>query len=171
MDSARFDGLIRRFGQSRSRRQALRGIGAAALGVVGFARAGTGRVASAIIICPECQTPDSAGTGCVPDPNQEGISCDDGDPCTHTDTCPSLSSDQAGVCTGISVVCTPLDQCHDAGVCNSNSGCPAPTLTVGSCKNGHVKGGPCDCDGSCCGVGRDCVGQAGKRRCVDGNVQ
>ena len=46
MDSEQFDGLVRCFGQARSRRQTLRGMGAAALGAVGFARAGTVGVAA-----------------------------------------------------------------------------------------------------------------------------
>jgi cysteine-rich repeat protein len=47
----------------------------------------------------------------------DGTLCDDGDLCTQTDTC------QAGVCIGTNpVVCTALDQCHLAGVCNPATG-------------------------------------------------
>jgi MYXO-CTERM domain-containing protein len=62
--------------------------------------------------------------------------CDDSDLCTQTDTC------QAGICTGADlVVCTPLDTCHDAGVCD-----PA----TGSCSNPEKADGiECD-DGDLC---------------------
>ncbi len=47
----------------------------------------------------------------------DGAACNDADACTQSDSC------MAGVCTGIDpVVCTPLDQCHDAGMCDSATG-------------------------------------------------
>jgi len=51
-----------------------------------------------------------------------GTTCSDGNACTQTDVC------QAGICTGTSpVICTALDQCHDAGVCDPATGvCPNP---------------------------------------------
>jgi RHS repeat-associated protein len=46
-----------------------------------------------------------------------GVLCDDGDPCTQTDTC------QNGVCIGgNAVVCVATDQCHVPGVCDSSTG-------------------------------------------------
>ena len=52
----------------------------------------------------------------------------DGDLCTQTDSC------QAGVWTGSDpVVCTPSDQCHDAGVCDPGTGvCSDPPKADGS---------------------------------------
>jgi hypothetical protein len=216
MDAERFDRMVRRLGRERSRRQALRGMGAAALGILGVARARTVDVGAQIIVCPVCQTPDSAGTDCVADPTQNGVACNEGNACTRTDTC------QNGKCVGGNpITCAPLDQCHDAGICNPNTGrctdpvkpngaacdagnacttgdtcqtgscvageavvcpvpdachvagscdaasggCTAPKRTANPCASGRVKGVACDCDGTCCSAGRNCVGTPGQRRC------
>ena len=46
-------------------------------------------------------------------PVANGTSCEDGNLCTNSSAC------QAGSCVGGNpVVCTALDQCHDAGTCN-----------------------------------------------------
>ncbi|NUQ75807.1 MAG: S8 family serine peptidase [Polyangiaceae bacterium] len=65
-----------------------------------------------------------------------GSPCDDGDACSQVDIC------NAGVCTGNSpVVCAALDQCHDAGVCDS---------ATGECSSlSKPDGTACD-DGSAC---------------------
>ena len=62
--------------------------------------------------------------------------CDDGDACTQLDNCVS------GVCAGTTpVICSPLDQCHDAGVCDSGTGiCSNPEKADGT---------PCDDFDSC----------------------
>jgi cysteine-rich repeat protein len=66
-----------------------------------------------------------------------GSACNDGNACTQTDTC------QSGSCSGANpVVCTAMDQCHDAGTCN--------TLT-GTCSN------PAKPDGSACNDGSACT--------------
>lgn len=84
-----------------------------------------------------CAAPDqchTAGT-CVPatgvcsyPAKAPGSICDDGNPCTQTDTC------QAGACTGASpVVCAPADLCHTAGACNPINGiCSYPTKPNGT---------------------------------------
>ncbi len=66
-------------------------------------------------------------------PVMDGAGCNDGSACTQTDTC------QSGVCQGANpVVCTPSDQCHDAGTCDPMTGVcsdpPAPDDT--SCDDG-----------------------------------
>lgn len=64
-----------------------------------------------------------------------GTPCDDGNPCTQTDTC------QAGVCNGSNpVTCPAPDQCHLAGVCDTSTGvCSNPTKTNGStCSDGNA---------------------------------
>ena len=69
------------------------------------------------------------------DPICLGRSCDDGDACTQADAC------QAGACTGASpVVCSPLDQCHDAGVCDPGTGvCSNPAKPDNStCDDGDA---------------------------------
>jgi cysteine-rich repeat protein len=63
--------------------------------------------------------------------------CTDGTACTQADSC------QGGVCVGgVPVVCVPLDDCHDAGVCNPLDGL---------CSN------PARADGSACDDGDDCT--------------
>src|SRR5262249_26219073 len=65
-----------------------------------------------------CSTPAS--------PN--GTTCNDGNACTRTDSC------QLGSCTGgNTVVCTALDQCHVAGVCDTSTGvCSNPEVPDGT---------------------------------------
>jgi hypothetical protein len=73
----------------------------------------------------QCQ-PD---TGLCTDPIQEdGTPCDDINPCTLTDSC------QAGACVGADpLTCTPLDQCHLAGVCEPSTGqCTNPAKPDGT---------------------------------------
>lgn len=75
--------------------------------------------------------------------------CDDGDPNTVGDVC------RAGVCVGTSrcagVVCSALNQCHHAGVCNP---------TTGVCSNpAKADGASCD-DGSGATIDDQCVGGA-----------
>ena len=78
----------------------------------------------------------STGT-CSNPAKPNGSSCNDGNACTHTDTC------QSGVCTGGNpVVCPAPNQCHDPGTCN-----PA----TGSCSN------PTKFDGSTCNDGNACT--------------
>jgi hypothetical protein len=74
-----------------------------------------------------CQTgKTSCTTGqqtCVPTGNvKDTTPCDDGNPCTQTDTC------QSGTCTGSSpIMCTASDPCHVPGTCNPATGvCPNP---------------------------------------------
>jgi hypothetical protein len=68
-------------------------------------------------------------------PKADGTSCSDGSACTQTDTC------QTGACVGSNpVVCPPLDQCHDAGVCDPGSGiCSDPNRIDGTaCNDGDA---------------------------------
>jgi len=71
--------------------------------------------------------------GCV-NAKLTGTSCSDGNACTQTDVC------QAGVCTGTNpVICTALDQCHDAGICDPGTGvCSDPNKPDGTtCDDGQ----------------------------------
>src|SRR5439155_503346 len=64
-----------------------------------------------------------------------GSTCNDGNACTRTDTC------QTGACVSSNpVVCTPQDQCHDAGTCNPATGmCSKPAKPDGSaCTDGNA---------------------------------
>jgi len=69
-------------------------------------------------------------------------SCDDGDACTRTDSC------VGGRCVGRNpVVCTALDRCHDAGVCDPATGvCTNPAKANGTpCEDGVLCNGPEAC--------------------------
>src|SRR5439155_19815 len=72
----------------------------------------------------------STGT-CSNPAKPNGSSCNDGNACTHTDTC------QSGVCAGANTaVCPAPDQCHDAGTCDPATGpCPNPAKPDGSASN------------------------------------
>ncbi|MEP7123054.1 MAG: kelch repeat-containing protein [Byssovorax sp.] len=65
-----------------------------------------------------------------------GNKCNDGDPCTQTDTC------MAGTCMGLAVTCAALDACHTAGTCDA---------TTGACTN------PVASDGTTCNDGDGCT--------------
>ena len=80
-----------------------------------------------------------------------GAVCDDGDACTLVDEC------NAGVCQGSNpVVCSPMDECHDAGVCDPLTGAcsPVPKPNGSACDDGN----PCTTDacqtGTCTGVSK-----------------
>jgi cysteine-rich repeat protein len=97
-----------------------------------------------------CAAPDQCNDGacdpatgaCAASPKPDGATCDDGNPCTRSDTC------RAGICTaGAPVVCGPADQCHQAGVCD-----PA----TGRCNPAKPDATPCD-DGNACTAGDACV--------------
>lgn len=64
----------------------------------------------------------------------DGTICDDGNACTQKDVC------MGGQCLGTTpVVCKALDQCHDAGTCNTQTGvCANPAKADGaSCEDGN----------------------------------
>lgn len=75
-----------------------------------------------------------------------GAGCTDGSACTTGDAC------SGGACSGSPVVCTPLDQCHVAGVCNPGSGlCSNPNAMDGSpCSDGNNCTGNDACSGGAC---------------------
>lgn len=81
--------------------------------------------------------------------------CDDGNACTATDIC------ENGDCMGNTpVVCQALDQCHDAGICDPDTGlCSNPPLSDGSgCDDSNIctEGDHCE-SGSCIsGIPLDC---------------
>ncbi|WP_437669506.1 FG-GAP repeat protein [Sorangium sp. So ce131] len=104
-------------------------------------RAGTCTGESSVVCTPRDACHDAGvcdpATGlCSNLPRPDGTPCDDADACTTSDVCAS------GVCAGEhSVVCTPRDACHDAGVCD-----PA----TGLCSNlPRPDGTPCDDADAC----------------------
>ena len=81
-----------------------------------------------------------------------GTTCNDGNACTTSDVCTN------GTCGGTAVVCTALDQCHDAGTC-SGGVCSNPVKTNGTtCNDGNActEGDVCT-NGTCvAGAAKDC---------------
>lgn len=105
---------------------------------------------------------------CSNPPKLDNTPCNDGSACTQSDTC------QAGVCVGgAPVVCTALDECHDAGTCSPATGnCSNPQKPDGSpCSSGTCAGGVCTCQPSCapgsCDVDDGCGGICG---CSGGQI-
>src|SRR5262249_23847735 len=85
--------------------------------------------------CHRAGTCDPETGACTNPALEDGFPCNDGDACTHTDTC------QAGACVGGSpVVCTATDQCHDAGTCDPATGiCSNPARRDGAtCNDGDA---------------------------------
>ena len=73
----------------------------------------------------------NAVTGvCEPIPTNEGGACDNGDPCTLSDTC-SVGACQAGTL----VDCSSLDDTCNVGICNSTTGVweAVPANETGAC--------------------------------------
>ncbi len=120
---------------------------------------------STTVVCTASDQCHAAGT-CNPGTGQcsnptkpDGASCSDGNACTQADTC------VGGTCTGGNPrACTPIDQCHDAGTCDSGTGaCSTPA---------KVDGTACD-DGNPCTVNDACTAGTctGGSACGDGVVQ
>ncbi len=91
---------------------------------------------------------DSATGECTNPFAADDTACDDNEKCTTNDVCTS------GVCGGEAVVCIAQDDCHVAGLCNSDTGlCENPPKANGStcdglgtgimesgvCRNGECK--------------------------------
>ncbi len=100
--------------------------------------------------CVACSVAAGSTTDGSCEPVADGASCDDLDACTGTDSC------DAGACVGADpVVCTALDDCHDVGTCDPETGvCSHPHLPDGApCDDGDgcTQTDACD-DGVCVGA-------------------
>jgi hypothetical protein len=96
----------------------------------------------------------------------DGSSCDDGNPCSQTDTCMN------GVCVGGNpVICSPKDSCHTAGLCSPATGmCSEPTKNDGSsCDDGDACTQIDSCKGGVC-TGATPVNCSAKDACHDVGV-
>lgn len=100
-------------------------------------------VCTALDTCHEAGICDPA-TGLCSNPDApDGTVCDDGDACTQTDIC------QVGTCMGGNPKsCVALDECHDIGTCDSETGaCTNPskadgeTCSIGICESGQCEAG------------------------------
>jgi hypothetical protein len=117
--------------------------------------------------CPQptdqCQIATCANGACSNPPKQDGTICDDGDACTQTDTCVN------GACIGGNpVVCSPVDQCHDTGVCNPKTGiCSNPIKQNGAaCDDGDACTQTDECQNGVC-VGTNSIVCAALDQCHD----
>jgi hypothetical protein len=83
-------------------------------------------------------------------PMVAGTSCSDGNACNGTEACDSTGHCQPGT----PVVCPGADQCHAAGVCDTQTGsCSSAVLTGSTCSDGNECTGPdtCQSSGACVG--------------------
>ncbi len=85
-------------------------------------------VCSASDQCHVGGTCNTATGACSNPAAPDGTACADGNACTQTDSC------QQGSCTGANpVICSPSDQCHVAGACDTATGaCSDPTAPDGT---------------------------------------
>jgi hypothetical protein len=110
----------------------------------------SGQCSTGTCLADPDDTVEDPVTGCLlTSTSPDGSPCTDGDLCTSADQCTS------GSCGGAPVVCTPLDQCHDAGTCNPGTGiCSNPPSGFGvPCSDGSL----CTQSDQCNGIGT-CVG-------------
>jgi hypothetical protein len=110
-------------------------------------------VCSASDQCHAAGTCDPTTGTCSNPAKPNGTTCNDGNPCTRTDTC------QGGSCLGANpVVCTASDQCHAAGSCNPMTGaCSNPAKPNGTtCNDGNLCTRTDTCQGGSC-IGADAV--------------
>src|SRR5206468_2248401 len=130
------------------------------------------------VVCPapdQCHDAGTCnpGTGTCSNPvKPNGSACNDGNACTRTDTC------QTGACVSSNpVVCTPQDQCHDAGTCNPATGtCANPAKPDGSaCTDGNActRTDACQRDAGTCNTATGPCSNPAKpdgSACTDGNA-
>jgi uncharacterized repeat protein (TIGR01451 family) len=119
--------------------------------------------------CHEAGSCDPSTGVCSTPAAPNGTACSDGDACTRTDTC------QGGACSGTNpVLCTALDQCHEAGSCDPSTGvCSNPTVLDGAaCDDGKVCSSGDHCQaGACTGTTiPGCVACSTAADCGDGNA-
>jgi cysteine-rich repeat protein len=104
-------------------------------------------VCTALDQCHDVGTCNPLSGTCSNPPKPDGSACTDGNACTQTDTC------AGGVCGGANpVVCTALDQCHDAGTCDTGTGvCSNPSKPDGTtCTDGDACTQTDACTGGTC---------------------
>ncbi|MFT7579118.1 MAG: putative repeat protein (TIGR01451 family), partial [Myxococcota bacterium] len=122
-------------------------------------------VASVVLACDDgntcTQDACAPSIGCVYFAEPTTTACDDGDACTQADFCDGDSQ-----CAGDEPVeCEASDQCHDAGMCNSETGeCSDPASMNGTeCDDNSL----CSNASSC--LAGTCVADDTGDSCDDGN--
>lgn len=113
-------------------------------------------VAGTAVNCSNLDDACNVGTcngqtgACSAVPRKDGTACNDGNACTKIDGC------VAGVCKGSnSVTCAALDQCHSAGVCDTQTGaCSNPNKANGTgCSDGNACTQTDTCQNGACQAG------------------
>ena len=119
----------------------------------------------------QCQPSDqckqsacNSGSGQCEESNvADNTPCDDADMCTQVDVC------MRGICQGGDPIeCIALDQCHQAGVCDAQTGqCSNPVVQDNTpCDDGNAQTGADECiAGVCTGIPCDC---SAVNECCDG---
>ena len=118
---------------------------------------------------PECKIDgvcDSQTGDCVYDNADNGLGCDDGDPCTTSDSCVS------GICVGETMTCEPIDACHTQGACVEGF-CLGSEETVCEASGECYDVGTCDvstgvCDNPYKSEGSDCQNE--DDRCLENST-
>lgn len=112
----------------------------------GACSSGAAVTCTALDPCHTAGSCDPATGACSNPAKANDAPCDDANACTMGESC------QAGVCgaPAATVTCSPVDQCHVAGVCNPSNG---------TCSNPNAPNGRACDDGSACTTGESC--QAG----------
>jgi MYXO-CTERM domain-containing protein len=133
-----------------------------------------GGICMGTVSCPAIDQCHDAGTcaaggTCTTPAKANGTTCNDTSLCTTGDVC------MGGVCKGTTMVtCTALDQCHDPGICNDNTGqCSNPIKPVGTtCTDGMLctYGDACNANGACMGTMVTCTSDESTIRECDGTA-
>lgn len=108
--------------------------------IAGTCNSGGAMPCAALDQCHIAGVCDSTTGACSNPEKPEGTICDDGNLCTVKDNC------IAGACiAGAATTCSALDECHDAGLCDSATGaCSNPIKPNGSmCSKGQCLDGAC----------------------------
>jgi hypothetical protein len=156
MEPKTLDHLARLVGSGQSRRRVLKSLAGGALGAIAASIGIGGASARALrSVGNSCASNADCASGlCVQEGRtrkichcQAATDCP-GDAC-HTPICQANGS-----CTSTAVICTALDACHTAGVCDPQTGvCSNPVALGATCDDGDActSGTTCQADGSCGG--------------------
>jgi hypothetical protein len=121
--------------------------GAETCGGTAGCQTGTAVVCTALDQCHDVGTCEPTTGVCSNPAKANGAACNDSNACTQTDTC------ESGACVGGNpVVCTALDQCHVAGVCDTTTGvCTNPDKANGTtCNDGDACTQTDTCESGAC---------------------
>src|SRR6185436_10599115 len=113
----------------------------------------------------QCSTATCNVTGACLRDVHGGRSCDDGNLCTHTDTC-----SPQGNCAGTAITCTSNPNACVTLSCNGTATCASAPRTTGSCNDGNVctHTDTCNGQGNCVGTAIACTNDACAMRACNG---